>query len=963
MPAGGGGKYRTAGSPPELRSSTIKVLRRVFERFDKDGSGGLSWVELAAYDRALGHEELSRETFDKIIGLLEIGDTSSSSELGFDGFVQLIELEYDEDETVGDAALDRVSALMLNSPRTNVIEVNEDDASPPNKRERVDAMAVLMAASRRTSVQPPPRSTAPDSIVVAPDSGVNAVDCVNAEETSLYKLHPFFSRETPPMASEDITQGRSRSASLLDALVPGYLPSSWATAQPDFPLAVSAAVVCGAPPACSPAKLVSSFRRRRCHRVESLLDVSATDPRPRLSFTASFRQSKENVDIDVVGIDTGVEIPDWISARRAERTDAQYPWTTTYRPMSASQVVGNSEAVSRMSAWLSEFARVRATSTSTRHAQITDAAATGWTDESSWSGDADDDDLSWGDDSDVGGNARHQRPQDRRCLIVCGPPAVGKTSAVHACAHELGFKVLELNASDDLHGSRLHARVGEAAQSHAMGRSTEELQACIILIDEVDVVAAEDERFVSSLRKFVHAAKSPVVVVCDDVTPAVAACGHVVAFGHLDPVEASRRVDAVCRVETGKAWLWPESDIRFGLTRAQFWAGCAPVSMSGDEADGDSVIGLPMIQSTARGVPSTSPLLRSASLPMVCEVQPSAAPPGARVKILGRGFMLGAGEELLIFFGEQPCTGVVVTSDTRCSVIVPAPARITYELGRDCGSEHVNDFDNGSSVPEPTTRGRRGDNVRYQRDRVDVRVEIHAPVGPRRALMVRRSDDSVETSCNGLFTYVTNIPIATAAEEVISSETSPCTVSICTATPLLADATTRPFFLYAESIAAERECTAWELVQEGSSDTIVHQRNAGLACALTRPSPGLKASWPCLVKARHRYRAASAKAGMAGRSFETAMFLQHMCRTELAARTLSVGGGTGRGRRYRMTGGWIKRRLPEIDLGAASFMRVVSPCSTEESNFVGDDEDDDGTGEIMIVPTVLATTTTTTSVS
>ncbi|CAI9612669.1 unnamed protein product, partial [Staurois parvus] len=55
------------------------------------------------------------------------------------------------------------------------------------------------------------------------------------------------------------------------------------------------------------------------------------------------------------------------------------------------------------------------------------------------------------------------------CVTPCsllGPPGVGKTAAVYACAQELGFKVFEVNASCQRSGRQILAQLKEATQSH-----------------------------------------------------------------------------------------------------------------------------------------------------------------------------------------------------------------------------------------------------------------------------------------------------------------------------------------------------------------------------------------------------------------------------------------------------------------------------------------------------------------
>lgn len=51
-------------------------------------------------------------------------------------------------------------------------------------------------------------------------------------------------------------------------------------------------------------------------------------------------------------------------------------------------------------------------------------------------------------------------------MLITGPPGVGKTAAVYACAQELGFKVFEVNASSQRSGRLILSQLKEATQSH-----------------------------------------------------------------------------------------------------------------------------------------------------------------------------------------------------------------------------------------------------------------------------------------------------------------------------------------------------------------------------------------------------------------------------------------------------------------------------------------------------------------
>lgn len=55
-----------------------------------------------------------------------------------------------------------------------------------------------------------------------------------------------------------------------------------------------------------------------------------------------------------------------------------------------------------------------------------------------------------------------------------GPNGVGKTASVYALAHEMGFKVLEVNASSTRNGRQVLANLREATQSHDVRNSKQQ---------------------------------------------------------------------------------------------------------------------------------------------------------------------------------------------------------------------------------------------------------------------------------------------------------------------------------------------------------------------------------------------------------------------------------------------------------------------------------------------------------
>ncbi|KAM9296629.1 ATPase family AAA domain-containing protein 5 [Gastrophryne carolinensis] len=122
-------------------------------------------------------------------------------------------------------------------------------------------------------------------------------------------------------------------------------------------------------------------------------------------------------------------------------------WTEKYQPMSSSELIGNSAAIRRLHSWLKDW-KVRADKEEKRNLKM--AKDKNDTLELS--------DFRDSDDSD----------EESLCntVLITGPPGVGKTAAVYACAQELGFKVFEVNASCQRSGRQILAQLKEATQSH-----------------------------------------------------------------------------------------------------------------------------------------------------------------------------------------------------------------------------------------------------------------------------------------------------------------------------------------------------------------------------------------------------------------------------------------------------------------------------------------------------------------
>ncbi|MFB6360863.1 MAG: replication factor C large subunit, partial [Halobacteriales archaeon] len=106
-------------------------------------------------------------------------------------------------------------------------------------------------------------------------------------------------------------------------------------------------------------------------------------------------------------------------------------------------------------------------------------------------------------------------PDHREAVILQGSPGVGKTSAAHALAADLGWDVVELNASDQRTADVVERVAGEAAASGTLraGASGRKL----VLLDEADNLHGNVDRGgARAITDLVKSAAQPVVLVANE---------------------------------------------------------------------------------------------------------------------------------------------------------------------------------------------------------------------------------------------------------------------------------------------------------------------------------------------------------------------------------------------------------------------------------------------------------------
>ncbi|MDY6818889.1 MAG: replication factor C large subunit [Halobacteriales archaeon] len=104
--------------------------------------------------------------------------------------------------------------------------------------------------------------------------------------------------------------------------------------------------------------------------------------------------------------------------------------------------------------------------------------------------------------------------EHREAVIVHGSPGVGKTSAAHALAADLGWEVIELNASDQRTADDIERYAGRAARNTALG-SGDGRQ--LIIVDEADNIHGNADRGGSqAVSNLVKDAGQPMVLIANE---------------------------------------------------------------------------------------------------------------------------------------------------------------------------------------------------------------------------------------------------------------------------------------------------------------------------------------------------------------------------------------------------------------------------------------------------------------
>ena len=109
-----------------------------------------------------------------------------------------------------------------------------------------------------------------------------------------------------------------------------------------------------------------------------------------------------------------------------------------------------------------------------------------------------------------------------RALVLSGTPGIGKTSSAIALAQEMGWSVVEMNASDQRTGGEIENIAIRASKFNTFSddgsfQSTRDGDMKLIILDEADsLYGVHDRGAMPAIIDLVRNARQPVILICND---------------------------------------------------------------------------------------------------------------------------------------------------------------------------------------------------------------------------------------------------------------------------------------------------------------------------------------------------------------------------------------------------------------------------------------------------------------
>jgi len=185
-----------------------------------------------------------------------------------------------------------------------------------------------------------------------------------------------------------------------------------------------------------------------------------------------------------------------------------------YRPGSLSEIIGNEDVVAEVKGWADKWA-----------------------------------------------NGQRQTP-----IMLYGSPGSGKTSIAHALARDMGWELLETNASDVRNKGSLEAVVGRAATESTLSGSLR-----LIVVDEVDGINGQKDRgAVPTIIAAIEKSGQPIILIANDAkAQKLKALRDAADFLEVKPINPLDLAKHLKRIASAESISVSETEIKEIATRSR----------------------------------------------------------------------------------------------------------------------------------------------------------------------------------------------------------------------------------------------------------------------------------------------------------------------------------------------------------------------------------------------------------
>jgi ATPase related to the helicase subunit of the Holliday junction resolvase len=137
---------------------------------------------------------------------------------------------------------------------------------------------------------------------------------------------------------------------------------------------------------------------------------------------------------------------------------------------------------------------------------------------------------------------------EKRAVVLYGPAGVGKTSTAHALARDLGWEVIELNASDQRTAGVIEKVAGSAASMNTLFGEKR-----LIILDEADNLhGTADRGGMRAVSGIIKSTLQPIVLIANDIyglTPTIRNLCLEIKFGSVQSRSMVPALKKVCESE------------------------------------------------------------------------------------------------------------------------------------------------------------------------------------------------------------------------------------------------------------------------------------------------------------------------------------------------------------------------------------------------------------------------------